>query len=286
MALALALFPAGCHIFSELFLLNNAAPSSGSFPSHRPGKILRWLRFASQGSIGPTPPGIRNHRSTREAQLKPCNKRARRSRAKASKGSGERASHRQAYSESDRQQPRDISSLNGLDFHQYYRSRLPREPESSSRERSRERAWDQKDRERHRPQSHSQGPSNRASSKDHLPASDWSQYMLVQEMKDSAEELTRKQKRDRLAEAAKRRCRERDDQDGEPKRPTKGHDPLRSHNMRATIISLKAGNLVPPGPITSYTRFVSPRSAARRPSAIRSLQPFLKDPDMISLGGS
>ena len=37
--------------------------------------------------------------------------------------------------------------------------------------------------------------------------------------------------------------------------------------------------------ITNYDAFLSTRSKARRPSAIRALQPLLSEPGMISLGG-
>ncbi|KAI9001792.1 pyridoxal phosphate-dependent transferase [Hyaloraphidium curvatum] len=40
-----------------------------------------------------------------------------------------------------------------------------------------------------------------------------------------------------------------------------------------------------PQPISSYARYITARSAARQPSAIRALQPFLSIPGMISLGG-
>ena len=67
-----------------------------------------------------------------------------RSCAKHFKGSGERVSHNRTYLESERQQPRYVSLMNGLGFHPD-RSRQQTEPESSLRERCRERVLDKSD---------------------------------------------------------------------------------------------------------------------------------------------
>ena len=114
---------------------------------------------------------------------------------RTSKGSREPDSHRHTYLVLERQQPRDILSLKGLEFRTEYRSPYQKDAETKPREQSRDRAWDQVDRDHRRPKSDSKGSKTRAHSRGHQPLGDWSEYRSDQERKERAAELAEQEQR-------------------------------------------------------------------------------------------
>ena len=100
-----------------------------------------------------------------------------------------------------------------------YRSQFQRDPETMSREQSKEQVWDQADRDWHRPKTDSKRSKTRVFSREHQPFGDWSEHRSNQERGERAAELAEQERRERAAEAARKRYSPRDGEDGEPQCP-------------------------------------------------------------------